>query len=345
MSDKTCSADDCPRPSVCRKMCRYHYQQWRRTADRSEIGRWKDPEVRFEKSTRWGTPSDHRPDLGPCLLFTGADNGNGYGQFRHKDKNGYAHRYAWERVNGPIPDGLTVDHLCRVRRCVNVEHMELTDGVDNYLRGVATRTHCRNGHEYTPENTLSKPGRPESRYCKICREKAAWDFGVRRTNAARGIPDGRVKYDQKLRAQLVEQVLNRQLSVAQAAKQLGCSAKYMDGLTRRHRENGAWNEPKTRSAVRQRSDGWCEVCGLSVAQEMHHRKNRSQLGAWTPANILHLCSPCHLEITTHPQASCKLGHSVRSHELPEEVPTFYRGEWLRLDNLGNLTPMEGIAHG
>jgi len=78
-------------------------------------------------------------------LHIGANNGNGYVQFQFNGKNGYAHRYAWERINGPIPAGLTIDHLCRVRRCVNVAHIELVDTLTNYQRAVDAWTLCNNG--------------------------------------------------------------------------------------------------------------------------------------------------------------------------------------------------------
>ena len=144
----------------------------------------RDPEIRFRRATEWGDPPSHRPELGPCLIYLGADNGNGYGQFRYNGKNSYAHRYGWERVHGPIPDGLTVDHLCRVRRCVNADHLEITDSVDNYMRAVAVRTHCPNNHEYTSLNTGRKRN---SRLCKTC-QREQWRRGeAKRSEARRAI--------------------------------------------------------------------------------------------------------------------------------------------------------------
>lgn len=134
-----------------------------------------DPELRFKDAIRWDVPSVHRPELGPCLIYTGACNGNGYGQFRYYGKNGYAHRYAWERHHGAIQDGLTVDHLCRVRRCVNVAHLELVTGGENSRRGGAVRkrqrTHCKKGlHEW---NALDS-GTPQCPECKREREGLRW---------------------------------------------------------------------------------------------------------------------------------------------------------------------------
>ena len=196
----------------------------------------KPAEQRFHEKTIVGDPSDFRPDLGPCLIFTGADNGNGYGQFSFiKGLNGYAHRYAWERVHGPIPDGLTVDHLCRVRRCCNVEHLELVGRVENYLRGARTRTHCRKGHEYTPENLVPVSRRPGVRKCKTCKVETSRRCGERLTNVYRGLPDARIKYDTDLRDKLVNDVVARKLTPAEAAEILGCSAKYMEKRARKNR--------------------------------------------------------------------------------------------------------------
>lgn len=318
----------------------------------------RDPEVRFQRATRWGQPSDHRPDLGPCLIYIGADNGNGYGQFSYNNRNGYAHRYAWERVHGPIPNDLTVDHLCRVRCCVNVEHMELTDRVDNYMRAVAIRERCASGHRYTEQNLRVDPDRPGVRFCIKCEERSKKASGLRRTNAYKGIPDSRRKFDPAMRDWLIVEVVERRLTVAQAAKQLGCAYKYLDklvgreararGVPNRRRHKGpilcdGWTEFKTRIAVRERSNEVCERCDQARAQEMHHRKNRSQSGAWEPANILHLCSLCHVEITAEPEKSRANGWAVLSTQTPAEVPVLIRGALSLLSVDGSYLPAEEVA--
>ena len=97
------------------------------------------------------------PNTG-CWLWDGNTSVSGYG--RNKVWNGnasiyrLAHVLAWERVNGPIPDGLCIDHLCRVRCCVNPDHMELVTLGENVLRGVgvaalnARKTHCKMGMNF-----------------------------------------------------------------------------------------------------------------------------------------------------------------------------------------------------
>lgn len=71
-----------------------------------------------------------------CWLWTGAvDEATGYGRFWTADGLGYAHRIAHELFVGPIPAGLDIDHLCRVRRCVNPAHLEPVTRRENLLRG------------------------------------------------------------------------------------------------------------------------------------------------------------------------------------------------------------------
>lgn len=100
-------------------------------------------------------------------------------------------------------------------------------------------------------------------------------------------------------------------------------------------------EAAARATVKARSQGRCEVCGRAPGQEMHHRRNRSQGGAWTASNLLHLCSAHHLHVTTHPQASRDQGWSVPSHREPSGVPVWLAGlGWVFLDDHGNYETEE-----
>lgn len=110
-----------------------------------------------------------------CWLWQGGLTSKGYGRFsvgRHG--NVVAHRFAYELLIGPIPDGLVIDHLCRNRACQNPAHMEPVTNQVNVLRGVgptaqlARRTHCTNGHEYTPANTYLRPD--GGRRCVTCKQ-------------------------------------------------------------------------------------------------------------------------------------------------------------------------------
>lgn len=126
-----------------------------------------------------GPIPEHRPDLGPCWIWTGTKS-VGYGKFnagsrRANREIAWAHRWLYEFCIGPIPDGLTLDHLCRTRICVNLGHVESVTHKINILRGAgasainARKTHCKNGHSLTLGNILPY-GR--GRVCGICNR--AW---------------------------------------------------------------------------------------------------------------------------------------------------------------------------
>lgn len=117
-----------------------------------------------------------------CWLWLGGTSG-GYGQFFAGVVDGvrtrvYAHRFSYELHVGKVPSGLQLDHLCRVRRCVNPTHLEPVTAQVNTLRGNTlqarnkAKTQCPKGHVYDKANTrLNKNG---GRACKACeRERNA----------------------------------------------------------------------------------------------------------------------------------------------------------------------------
>jgi hypothetical protein len=101
------------------------------------------------------------PDSRGCVLWTGAKDGKGYGQFCFGKKRFQAHRVAYEKLVGPISEGLQIDHLCRRRACVNPAHLEPVTPRVNYMRGIgqsainAMKTHCPRGHPLSDENLLA----------------------------------------------------------------------------------------------------------------------------------------------------------------------------------------------
>lgn len=112
-----------------------------------------------------------------CWLWTGRSSRDGYGRLTYKGRDVSAHRVAYELAKGPIPAGLVIDHLCRVPACCNADHLEAVTQRENLMRGLtipavnAAKTHCKNGHEFTPENTYRAPGRPGTRCCRTCQRE------------------------------------------------------------------------------------------------------------------------------------------------------------------------------
>lgn len=97
---------------------------------------------------------------GGCWTWQRHVQRNGYGTAWFNGRTRLAHRVAYEVLVGPIPDGLTIDHLCRVKSCVNPAHLEPVTNRENNLRRPGSRvaTHCARGHEFGSENTRWEKG-------------------------------------------------------------------------------------------------------------------------------------------------------------------------------------------
>lgn len=163
-----CSIDGCSKPHLARGLCNKHYIRLRKHGDPlAGIDRLPWPENLLSRLAV--TPSG-------CVEFTGCRDREGYGKLWHPDGHGLAHRAMYVLMVGPIPDGLTLDHLCRNPPCVNPGHLEPVTLAVNILRSEARgafnsrKTHCVHGHEFTEENTLKRA--KGSRGCRTCANEA-----------------------------------------------------------------------------------------------------------------------------------------------------------------------------
>lgn len=129
---------------------------------------------------------------GDCWRFTGALNSGGYGVIGRGGRgagNALVHRLTYEFFIGDIPEGLDIDHLCRNRWCCNPWHLDPVTRIVNVARGLRAtgygpreRTHCAQGHDFTPDNTWTRPN--GARRCKACERHQSENRKSRKREAA-----------------------------------------------------------------------------------------------------------------------------------------------------------------
>lgn len=119
-----------------------------------------------------------------CWIWTGALSSDGYGAFHVDGHCIQAHKFAYEQRGQQVPEGLELDHLCRIRCCVNPAHVEPVSHQLNMLRGAgvgsanAAKTHCKRGHPFDEPNTYARKG---GRVCRICNREDAKRYRERRS--------------------------------------------------------------------------------------------------------------------------------------------------------------------
>ena len=159
---RKCSVDDCGKKFAARDMCQAHYEAWRRSYDGGEL-----PTIeKLTDEERFWSLADKSGD---CWIWNGTTGAGGYGTFWLDGKHNKAHRMAYRYSGGELPDDLTIDHLCRVIRCVNPEHLEAVTNEENASRAWKHRVRgdrCRRGHVYEGNSFIDHKNAIQ---CVLCR--------------------------------------------------------------------------------------------------------------------------------------------------------------------------------
>lgn len=190
-----CDFPGCGRPRSGFGLCQQHLKQKKRGQELQPINikirpKGTPPRILYDEF-----PCPNSNLEGPCHIFRGnisKGSDGGYGTVGFNGKVVKVHRYVYERDIGPIPDGMKIDHQCRNRACCNVQHLRCvtnqvnaTENVVNHQWQVmAARTHCKNGHEFTPENTVPLKT-SNGRGCRACNRVKRLRFEERRRAASR----------------------------------------------------------------------------------------------------------------------------------------------------------------
>jgi hypothetical protein len=163
-----CRIPECDRDVFVemRGLCRKHYERAQR---RGELGSRPNPEERFLALIS-------KDETTGCWIWTGFRDHRGYGVFWAGTRSERAYRWAYLHWVGPVAKGLHLDHyVCDNPSCCNPGHLRPTTPRENILRGRgvapmhAAKTHCKHGHEFTPENTIRRPD--GCRECRECRRR------------------------------------------------------------------------------------------------------------------------------------------------------------------------------
>lgn len=180
-----CSVEGCDGKHYGKGLCYKHYLRVRRHGSTGLESRVRPAEQRFWEKVQ---------KTDGCWEWLAAKNRWGYGVFYGGERAEQAHRFAYRTLIGPIPEGLTIDHLCRNPGCVNPAHLEPVTQRENVLRGEtrtaanAAKTHCPQGHPYDEENTYLAPS--GSRICRACQREHQRQHYLRRKARLAEADDG-----------------------------------------------------------------------------------------------------------------------------------------------------------
>jgi hypothetical protein len=182
-----CSFSGCDRLRQSKGYCKLHAKHLRKGIPLAPI---------TKRGRKRGTPPVIEFDVNErgCHIYRGKISLGGYGLTTIRRRTVMIHKYVWEKVNGPIPDGMMLDHICRNmedkndirhRACCNVDHLRVVtpqvNATENSFSVAAinkAKTHCKWGHEFTPENTYPEP--TGGRKCRACRRRSYVEYRKRK---------------------------------------------------------------------------------------------------------------------------------------------------------------------
>jgi hypothetical protein len=157
MAKTSCSIEGCDRPRRARGWCKMHYGRWHYSGDPlGLINRWTVVERLYARVEKTET----------CWLWTGFQKANGHGQIQLGRRGAGlrgAHVVAWEAVNGPVPPGHVLHHICETPACVRPDHLTPMTRAEHARLHAYARTTCRRGHPFDGWKPNGK-----HRTCSIC---------------------------------------------------------------------------------------------------------------------------------------------------------------------------------
>lgn len=140
MSARRCSLRNCEKRHFGLGYCQMHHRRFKLYGDPLKTQRNRlqgTPEERFWKSFKKGAG---------CWVWAKGVFPNGYGKHPIRGRDVLAHRFAFELLRGPVPDGLFLDHRCNNRACVNPDHLRPANNKQNMENQPKVRTDNRTGH-------------------------------------------------------------------------------------------------------------------------------------------------------------------------------------------------------